>query len=55
MASPNYKGVGRGHIRFYADGAGAIKGIAFSFDKAKFHGLDDWNIVVGRPKVTMAN
>ena len=55
VASPNYKGVGRGHIRFYADGAGAIKGIAFSFDKAKFHGLDDWNIVVGRPKVTMAN
>ena len=55
MASPNYKGVGRGHIRFYADGAGDIKGIAFSFHRAKFHGLDDWNIVVGRPKVTVAN
>ena len=51
VASPNYKGVGRGHIRFYADGTGDIKGIAFSFDKAKFHGLDDWNIVVGRPKL----
>ena len=51
VASPNYKGVGRGHIRFYADGAGDIKGIAFSFDKAKFHGLDDWNIVIGRPKL----
>lgn len=51
MASPNYKGVGRGHIRFYADAAGSIKGIAFSFDKAKFHGLDDWSIVVGRPKL----
>ena len=51
VASPNYKGVGRGHIRFYADSAGAIKGIAFSFDKAKFHGLDDWNIVVGRPRL----
>ena len=54
MASPNYKGVGRGRIRFYADGAGDIKGIAFSFDKAKFHGLDDWNIVVGRPRLTSA-
>ena len=55
VASPNYKGVGRGHIRFYADSAGGIKGIAFSFDKAKFHGLDDWNIVVGRPKIVAAN
>ena len=53
VASPNYKGVGRGHIRFYADGAGDIKGIAFSFDKAKFHGLDDWNIVVGRPRLSV--
>jgi hypothetical protein len=32
-----------------------IKGIAFSFDKAKFHGLDDWNIVVGRPKLKAAS
>ena len=55
VASPNYKGVGRGHIRFYADSAGAIKGIAFSFDKAKFHGLDDWSIVVGRPKLKAAS
>ena len=54
IASPNYKGVGRGRIRFYADGAGDIKGIAFSFDKAKFHGLDDWNIVVGRPRLNSA-
>ena len=51
IASPNYKGVGRGRIRFYADAAGDIQGIAFSFDKAKFHGLDDWNIVVGRPRL----
>lgn len=55
VASPNYKGVGRGHIRFYADGAGDIKGIAFSFDRAKFHGLDDWSIVVGRPRTVSAN
>lgn len=55
VASPNYKGVGRGHILFYADSAGDIKGIAFSFDRAKFHGLDDWSIVVGRPKVITAN
>lgn len=55
VASPNYKGVGRGHIRFYANDAGDIKGVAFSFDRAKFHGLDDWNIVVGRPKVITAN
>ncbi len=52
VASPNYKGVGRGHIRFYAGDTGDIKGIAFSFDKAKFHGLDDWNILVGRPKLS---
>lgn len=51
IASPNQKGVGRGRIRFYADAAGDIKGVAFSFDKAKFHGLDDWSIVVGRPKL----
>lgn len=51
MTSPNHKGVGRGHIRFYADASGDIKGIAFSFDKAKFHGLDDWNLVVGRPRL----
>ncbi|TXG98324.1 MAG: hypothetical protein E6R08_04855 [Nevskiaceae bacterium] len=51
VTSPNQKGVGRGRIRFYADAAGDIKGVAFSFDKAKFHGLDDWNIVVGRPKL----
>ena len=51
IASPNQKGVGRGHIRFYGDAAGDIKGIAFSFDKAKFHGLDDWSIVVGRPRL----
>ena len=55
VASPNYKGVGRGHIRFYADAVGEIRGIAFSFDRAKFHGLDDWNIVVGRPKLTAVN
>lgn len=51
ITSPNQKGVGRGRIRFYADEAGDIKGVAFSFDKAKFHGLDDCNIVVGRPKL----
>lgn len=51
ITSPNQKGVGRGRIRFYADEAGDIKGVAFSFDKAKFHGLDDWSIVVGRPKL----
>lgn len=51
IASPNIKGVGRGHLRFYADASGNIQGIAFSFDKAKFHGLDDWNIVVGRPRL----
>lgn len=52
IASPNHKGVGRGHIRFYADADGDIKGIAFSFDKAKFHPqLTDWNIVVGRPRL----
>lgn len=51
IASPNQKGVGRGRIRFYADTAGDIQGIAFSFDKAKFHGLDDWRIVVGRPRL----
>jgi len=52
MVSPNFKGVGRGHIRFYADADGEIKGIAFSFDKAKFHPQGtDWNIVVGRPRV----
>ena len=55
IASPNYKGVGRGRIRFYADAVGDIKGIAFSFDKAKFHGLDDWNIVVGRPRVNASS
>ena len=52
VASPNYKGVGRGHIRFYANDAGDIKGIAFNFDRAKFHGLDDWSIVVGRPRIS---
>jgi len=51
IASPNYKGVGRGHIRFYADSDGGIKGVAFSFDRAKFHGLDEWSIVVGRPRI----
>jgi hypothetical protein len=51
IASPNQKGVGRGRIRFYADAAGDIKGVGFSFDKAKFHGLDDWSIVVGRPRL----
>ncbi len=51
IASPNHKGVGRGHIRFYADAAGDIKGVAFSFDKAKFHGLDDWSVVVGHPRL----
>lgn len=51
ITSPNQKGVGRGRIRFYADAAGEIKGVAFSFDKAKFHALDDWSVVVGRPRV----
>ena len=51
VASPNYKGVGRGHMRFYADSEGNIKGAAFSFAKAKFHSIDtDWDIVVGRPR-----
>ena len=52
MASPNYKGVGRGHMRFYADSEGNIKGAAFGFSPAKFHANGaDWDIVVGRPKV----
>lgn len=51
MASPNYKGVGRGHMRFYADREGNIKGAAFGFSSAKFHANGgDWDIVVGRPK-----
>ncbi len=51
MASPNYKGVGRGHMRFYADREGNIKGAAFGFSPAKFHASGgDWDIVVGRPK-----
>jgi hypothetical protein len=54
MVSPNFKGVGRGHIRFYVDADGEIKGIAFSFDKAKFHPQGtDWNIVVGHPRVKL--
>ncbi len=51
MASPNQKGVGRGHIRFYADASGEIRGVAFSFERAKFHGLEEWDVVVGRPRV----
>lgn len=52
MASPNYKGVGRGHMRFYADSEGNIKGAAFGFSPAKFHANGgDWDIVVGRPQV----
>ena len=52
MASPNYKGVGRGQMRFYADSEGNIKGAAFSFSSAKFHSNGgDWDIVVGRAKV----
>jgi hypothetical protein len=52
MASPNHKGVGRGHMRFYADREGNIKGAAFGFSPAKFHANGaDWDIVVGRPKV----
>lgn len=56
-ASPNFKGVGRGTIRFYADDTtGEIKGVAYNFDNAKFHAQGtDWNIVMGRPKVTGAN
>ena len=52
-ASPNYKGVGRGHIRLYADDTtGEIKGIAYNLDNAKLHAQDtDWNIVMGRPKL----
>ena len=55
VASPNYKGVGRGHMRFYADSEGNIKGAAFSFGAAKFHANGgDWDIVVGRPRLTSA-
>lgn len=53
ISSPNYKGVGRGHMRFYADSEGNIKGAAFSFSSAKFHpNGGDWDIVVGRPRLT---
>lgn len=57
IASPNFKGVGRGTIRFYADDTtGEIKGIAYNIDNAKFHAQGtDWNIVIGRPKVVAAN
>ncbi len=52
IASPNHKGVGRGHMRFYADSEGNIKGAAFSFGAAKFHANGgDWDIVVGRPRL----
>ena len=52
MASPNHKGVGRGRMRFYADSNGHIQGAAFSFTKARFHPHgEDWNIVIGRPRV----
>lgn len=55
QASPNYKGVGRGHMRFYADSAGLIQGVAFSFPKARYHANgDDWDIVIGRPRLAPA-
>jgi len=56
-ASPNFKGVGRGTIRFYADDTtGEIRGIAYNIDNAKFHAQGpDWNIVMGRPKVVASN
>ena len=58
VTSPNYKGdkgVGRGHMRFYADSEGNLKGAAFSFSKAKFHSVDnDWDIVVGRPRTVIS-
>lgn len=57
IASPNFKGVGRGTIRFYGDDTtGEIKGVAYNIDNAKFHAQGtDWNIVMGRPKVTGTN
>ncbi|WP_280190126.1 hypothetical protein [Delftia sp. PS-11] len=56
MVSRNYKGVGRGHMRFYADGEGHIKGAAFSFGAAKFHPHGgDWDIVVGRPRTSASS
>jgi hypothetical protein len=52
IASPNYKGVGRGHIRLYADTAGEIKGVAFGFPNSRFHPQEtDWRIAMGRPRV----
>lgn len=52
LASPNHKGVGRGHMRFYADSEGHVKGVAFNFGSAKFHANGgDWDIVVGRPRL----
>jgi hypothetical protein len=51
--SPDYKGVGRGHIRLYADAVGEIKGVAYGFSNARFHPQDsDWRIVMGCPRVT---
>ncbi|MDD0816409.1 hypothetical protein PSQ39_17350 [Curvibacter sp. HBC28] len=57
IASPNFKGVGRGTIRFYADDTtGEIKGVAYNIDNAKFHAQGtDWNIVMGRPKLIVAS
>lgn len=52
MASRNYKGVGQGRIRFYADQDGTMRGLAFSFERAKFHANgSDWDIVMGRPRI----
>lgn len=54
QASPNYKGVGRGHMRFYADSAGLIQGVAFSFPQARYHADgEDWDIVIGRPRLAV--
>lgn len=50
-ARPDLVGVGRGHLRLYTDAAGEIRGLAFGFDTARFHGLDDWDIAAGRPRL----
>ena len=52
IASPNYKGVGRGHIRLYADAAGEVKGVAFGFPDSRFHPQETgWLIAMGCPRV----
>jgi hypothetical protein len=51
-ASKNYKGVGRGKIRLYADANGTLQGVAFGYANSKFHSVpSEWEAVMGHPKV----